>query len=141
MTKLVAKALLFAKEKHAGQVDDDLFDYFVAHVLPVYELVTSIGGNRHMQAAALLHDTLEDTNTTYEELVENFGSTVANLVKELTHEGKPDNIGYYFPHLVSRDAIVIKLADRMSNLMRMDSWPIARQKAYLRKTQFWKMKP
>ena len=91
--------------------------------------------------AAYLHDTLEDTATTYEELKKEFGQRVADLVLELTHEGKKDEFGYYFPRLKSKDAIIIKFADRLSNLSRMDSWDIGRQAQYVSKSRFWKTHP
>ncbi len=101
-------------------------------------IVTTAIDDDEMVAASYLHDTLEDTDTTYEELKREFGERVANLVHEVTHEGQKDNYGYYFPRLKSKDAIIIKLADRINNLTRMDSWDIARQEHYLQKTRFWK---
>ena len=88
--------------------------------------------------AELLHDTIEDTDTTYEELVEEFNKTVADLVMEVTHEGSKDDFGYYFPRLKSKDAILIKFADRLSNLSRMEEWDDTRQKQYLKRSKFWK---
>jgi (p)ppGpp synthase/HD superfamily hydrolase len=57
---------------------------------------------------------------------------------EVTHEESNDNFGYYFPRLKTREGIMIKLADRLSNISRMDSWDIARREHYLKKTKFWK---
>lgn len=136
--ELINRARVFAQAAHEGQKDDDGNDYFTAHLCHAARIVEAAGGSHEMVAAALLHDTLEDTKTTYDELVAEFGADVANLVREMTHEGQKDSYGHYFPNLTSRDAIVIKLADRMSNLLRMDSWSEERQKQYLRKTKFWK---
>lgn len=108
------------------------------HSMRVANLVDKVGGSEEMICAAILHDVVEDTNTTSEEVEREFGPLIAGLVLELTHEGQPDSRGYYFPRLKSRDAIVIKLADRMDNLMRMDKWPKERQQHYLNKTKFWK---
>lgn len=136
---LVDKAINFATQKHAGHLDDDGLDYFSAHLWHVSRIIdTATGGDEEMVAAALLHDTIEDTSTTYEELKEHFGKRIADLVHEVTHEGKKDEYGRYFPRLKTRDGIVLKLADRMSNLLRMDSWPEKRKEQYLRKTKFWK---
>jgi (p)ppGpp synthase/HD superfamily hydrolase len=131
-------AACFAQDAHKGQVDDDGRDYFTAHVLEVARLVSLVGGSTEMVQAAYLHDTLEDTNTTYDDLVFHFGAEVAGLVHEVTHEGTKDEYGYYFPRLKSRDAVVIKLCDRASNLMRFDSWSDERKAQYLRKTRFWR---
>ena len=135
---LINKAWLFAKKAHEGQVDDDGLPYFEAHILHMTSVLRAVGCSDEIIAAGLLHDTVEDCGVDYPCLVMSFGQKVADLVMEVTHEGKPDNHGYYFPRLKSRDAIVIKLADRISNLLRMDSWSTKRQEQYLRNTRFWK---
>jgi (p)ppGpp synthase/HD superfamily hydrolase len=90
-------------------------------------------------AAAYLHDTIEDTIIgTYGTLERMFGKEVADLVMEVTHDGQPDQKGYYFPRLHSQKAIMIKFADRLSNLSRMSSWDQKRKDQYLRKSKFWK---
>lgn len=94
--------------------------------------------NADVICAAYLHDTLEDTDTTYDELVKEFGPRVAELVYEVTQEGSKDNYGYYFPRLKSKDAILIKFADRASNIARMDAWPESRKEQYLNKSKFWR---
>lgn len=138
---IVEKALEFAMEKHRGQVDDDGKPYFHAHVYQVYKILTFLNADETVLAAALLHDTLEDTETTYEELWVEFGHVIADLVMEVTQEGEKDNIGYYFPRLHSQKAVMIKFADRLSNLSRMDAWAPKRREQYLRKSKFWKSEP
>ena len=135
---LVNKAWLFAKQAHEGQLDDDGKSYFNAHCCHVANILRASGCSDEVIAVGLLHDVMEDCEVYYSALVMNFGQVVADLVMEVTHEGTDDSVGYYFPKLHSRDGIMIKLADRMSNLMRMDSWNIARQEHYLKKTRFWK---
>lgn len=132
------RAAEFARLAHKDQVDDDGLHYFDAHLCHVANIVRACTDDSEMVAAAYLHDTIEDQGVTYEQLEKEFGPRVAGLVHELTHEGQKDQYGFYFPRLKSRDAIVLKLADRMSNLMRMDSWPEDRKAQYLRKTKFWK---
>ncbi len=129
---------MFARERHKGQLDDEGKDYFEAHVIKVCNAVKQLTSDTEIILAAILHDTIEDTNTTYEELKEKFGQRVADLVNELTHEGKVDEYGFYFPRLKSKEAIIIKLIDRASNISRMNSWSEQRQKSYLNKTKFWK---
>lgn len=136
--KMEQDAHEFAKEAHKGQVDDDGLSYFEAHLCHVANIIRACTNDSEMVAAAYLHDTIEDAGVQYPVLVAKFGQRVADLVNELTHEGKKDQHGYYFPRLKSRDAIVIKLADRMSNLSRMDVWPRDRQEQYLEKTKFWR---
>lgn len=135
---LTFKARLFAREKHKNQKDDDGKDYFDAHVFQVFSIILRVTDDPDILAASLLHDTLEDTDTTYEELVKEFGKRIADLVLELTHEGQKDSKGYYFPRLKSKDAIMIKFADRLSNLSIINSWTLDRQAQYLRKSKFWK---
>lgn len=134
----LVKAYCFSKNKHKGQLDDCGNDYFESHILQVYGCLTVITNDINVLAASLLHDTIEDTNTTYDEILENFNEDIANLVMEVTHEGKKDNIGFYFPRLKTKRGIMIKFADRLSNISRMDSWNLERQNHYLKKSKFWK---
>lgn len=136
--KKTLKAFIFSRVKHQGQLDDDGLDYFSSHIEQVVRIIQNVTEDQDIISAAYLHDTIEDTDTTYEELVKEFGETVANLVMEVTHEGKKDSKGFYFPRLQSKNAILIKFADRLSNLSRMSSWPLDRQKQYLKKSKFWK---
>ena len=133
----ILKAKIFARDKHKGQLDDMGLDYFETHVAQVVRILHEITDDSDIICAAYLHDTLEDTNTTYDELMENFGVVIADLVNELTHEGKPDNKGFFFPRLKSHKAILIKFADRLSNLSRMQNWNEKRKYQYLRKSKFW----
>lgn len=135
---LQSRAAGFAKMKHAGQVDDEGKDYYFAHLLPVAMIISIVTKNENVIAAAYLHDTVEDTNTTEEELREKFGDTVTDLVMEVTQEGQKDAKGYYFPRLKSKFGIMLKFADRLSNISRMDGWEQERQAHYLKRSKFWK---
>ena len=128
---VIDKARDFAKLKHKGQTDDHGLDYFTSHLEQVVALVKLITNDEEMIATAYLHDTIEDTKTTYQELIKEFGIDIAGLVYELTHDGKKDTYGYYFPRLNSRRAIVIKFADRLSNLSRTSAWGDKRRCKYL----------
>jgi len=132
------RAYSFSEKKHECQLDDCGKDYFIEHVLKVGLLICKLTIDPDVRAAALLHDTIEDTDTTYEELLETFNKRVADLVMEVTHEGCKDHYGYYFPRLKTKEAILIKLVDRASNVSRMGSWSNQRQQNYLDKTKFWK---
>jgi (p)ppGpp synthase/HD superfamily hydrolase len=137
MNVLIEKARLFALKKHKNQKDDLGLPYFF-HVEQVARIVEVVTQDPQIIASAYLHDTLEDTKTTFQELEKEFGLKIANLVYEVTHEGKKDRYGYYFPRLKSKEAILIKFADRLSNLSRMSCWSKKRQEQYLRKSKFWK---
>jgi len=134
---IVEKASLFAMTKHKGQKDDDGRPYYY-HLSQVAGIIKELTFNPNLVASAYLHDTIEDTNTTYEELVKEFGKEISDWVMEVTHEGKKDNYGYWFPRLKTKEGILLKFADRLSNLSRMDCWNKQRQDQYLRKSKFWK---
>ena len=136
---LLEEAASFAKTAHLGQLDDEGKDYYTTHILQVVEILKSVTDDPIVLAAAYLHDTIEDTIIgTYGILERMFGKEVADLVMEVTHDGQPDQKGYYFPRLHSQKAIMIKFADRLSNLSRMSSWDQKRKDQYLRKSKFWK---
>jgi len=140
MSKLVDKALEYSSEKHKGQLDDQGRPYFYAHVVQVYGILNEITSDEETLCAGLLHDIIEDAGVTYEELVHEFNKEIADIVMELTHNGDRE-VGYYFPALRSRRAVLIKFADRLSNLSRMDEWPGDRQEEYLEISRFWPTEP
>ena len=82
----IKKAFLFAQEKHKNQRRKNGKPY-ITHPLNVLDKIIKYKKSHNIDTliiSALLHDTLEDTNTTYYELVNNFGQEVASLVLELT---------------------------------------------------------
>jgi GTP diphosphokinase / guanosine-3',5'-bis(diphosphate) 3'-diphosphatase len=139
---LVDKALEFASERHKGQLDDQGRPYFFAHVVQVYGILIDVSDDTEILCAGLLHDVLEDTNTTYEELRNVFTPNIAEIVKMVTHE-KHSKV---FPNLNSTDeynvlfhkAVLVKFADRLSNLSRMESWSDAKRREYINSSIFWK---
>lgn len=140
MTRLVDKALEFASEKHKGQLDDQGRPYFFAHIVQVHSILNDVTDDIETLCAGILHDVLEDTPTKYDDLVHEFNKPIADLVNELTQEGDHET-GYYFPRLHTKKAVMVKFADRLSNLSRMDDWPGDRQQRYLEMSTFWKNEP
>ncbi len=140
MIRLVDKALEFASEKHKGQQDDQGRPYFFAHIVQVHSILKDVTDDVEILCAGILHDILEDTPTKYEDLIHEFTKSIADLVFELTQEGDWKT-GYYFPRLNSKKAVIVKFADRLSNLSRMYDWPGDRQQTYLEMSQFWKTEP
>jgi GTP pyrophosphokinase len=127
------KALTFASEKHEGQTRDN-GDPFVLHPIKVGQiLITVTPDDDNLIAAGVLHDTLEDTDTTYDELVTNFNEDVASLVQEVTKSGYNT-----FPDLKTRRGVMLKFADRLANLSTIDEWSPEEQQRYLDKSKFWK---
>ena len=119
-----ASALHFAAKAHQGQTRSDGSDY-INHPERVAEIVKKFKKSHNLDAlisAAFLHDTVEDTGTTHEDLVALFGGLVASLVKELTSDkGEIDKVGkkeYLSQKMakMSSWALVVKLADRLDNV-------------------------
>jgi len=140
LSRLEDKALEFASIKHEGQLDDQGRPYFFAHIIQVYSLLKDVTDDEETLCAGILHDILEDTDTTYEELVHEFNKVIADLVLELTYQGDRET-GRYFPLLSSHKAIIVKFADRLSNLVRMVDWPGNWQQDYLKNSVFWPKDP
>lgn len=122
----VAIAMNVSMSAHAGQVRKYTGDPYWRHCLAVYDLVKEWGGTEDMLCAALLHDTLEDTELTEAAIAQTFGPSVLELVLELTDEYTSEN----YPGLnreqrkqreaerlarCSLEARVIKLADMEDN--------------------------
>ncbi len=119
----IIKAYEFAKEKHKDQKRKTGEPYII-HPLNVALILSDLGMDTETVIAGLLHDTLEDTETTYEEIKENFGETVANLVEGVTKIGKirykSDQAENYRKLIIAtaKDprVIILKLADRLDNM-------------------------
>jgi guanosine-3',5'-bis(diphosphate) 3'-pyrophosphohydrolase len=142
----VLQAAHFAAEKHSHQKrKGSAGEPYINHLIEVAELVAASIPEPDMNLiiAALLHDTIEDTATTQEELIHRFGSDVADLVAEVTddktllkHERKRLQIETA-PKKSAR-AQVIKLADKISNLRAIlysppADWDLQRKQEYF----FW----
>ena len=125
----IEDVLRFATEKHKGQKRDGGEDYIshpirVAKIVDEYKAKNSLN-KKVLIAAALLHDTLEDTYTSYNEIVDNFGEIVASIVMELTTAkygckiiGKAQYLAEKMQFMTNY-ALFIKLADRLDNLCDM----------------------
>jgi GTP diphosphokinase / guanosine-3',5'-bis(diphosphate) 3'-diphosphatase len=136
-------AAAFASFKHRNQrrKDADSTPY-INHPLALAEVLARDGGVRDpvVLVAALLHDTIEDTETSEQELVEQFGAEVASIVAEVTDDkGLPKAVRKqrqveHAPHL-SAGARLVKLADKTCNLRDVHSappagWSLERRQEY-----------
>lgn len=130
-------AMVFATIAHKGQVCDSGKGYMEDHILPVVNLLKQITDDKDIITAGYLHDTLEDTPIIYDELKTKFGICVAELVKEVTNK-QIYGVKDFFPNLWSKKAIIIKFADRLQNISRMEPWSNKRQQRYLDRSKFWK---
>ena len=121
------KALEYATKKHEGQKRDGIVpEPYINHPIRVANLVEKyMKKNEKMEdykTAAILHDTLEDTDATYEEEVELVGEDIANIVLNLTNDrNKIEEVGkavYLADKMVNMDdnTLVVKLCDRYDNV-------------------------
>ena len=136
MIHLLDRAASFGYKKHKGQLDDDGKPYF-EHCCQVVDLLQYVTFDEDILCAAYLHDTIEDCGVLYSEIKEKFNKRIADLVLEVTHDDFGDK-GHTFPRLHSKEGIMIKFADRLSNISRMSNWDKERQEHYLRRSKFWK---
>lgn len=131
MSDMTNKAQLQATEKHIDQIDDDGQPHY-EHCAKVVKILSAVRPNdENLIIAGWLHDTIEDVGMTREDIEDFYNADVADLVWQVTKvDGK-------FPNLHSRRAIILKFADRLHNISRMDAWDDKRQQAYLDKSRFW----
>lgn len=114
--------LKFAYAKHLHQ-KRKTGEPFIFHPTRVFILAEKFTQDKAVLSAALLHDLIEDTDTTIEEIRENFGENVADLVTELTlpkglKHGDHSKASYLSKSIIklSDDALLLKLCDRLDNL-------------------------
>ena len=124
--EIVKRAYEYADTLHKGQMRQSGEPY-ISHPLNVAYILAEMHADRDTICAGLLHDTLEDTKVTKEEIVENFNSDVANLVDVVTKMSKMNFSSKEDQNLantrkiitgITTDVrtIIIKLADRLHNM-------------------------
>lgn len=136
------RAAQFAAVRHRGQRRKRGEVPYVNHVLGVARWVSEIGGVRDpiTLIAAVLHDTIEDTDTSREELEREFGVEVADVVVEVSDDpslSKVERKRAQIEHApqLSHRARVLKLADKLDNLRDLaaappESWSPSRVRGY-----------
>jgi guanosine-3',5'-bis(diphosphate) 3'-pyrophosphohydrolase len=140
---IILRALDFAARKHRDQrrKDADATPYINHPIQLAGVLVNEAGVDRaEVIVAAILHDTVEDTQTTPEELAREFGPAVAGLVMEVTDDkslSKAERKRLQIEHAghLSPGARLVKLADKICNLRDMSAappadWDVARRREY-----------
>lgn len=126
-TPQIKKAIEFAARKHHGQMRVEIEPLpYVTHLFSVALLVAEDGAHDDVVTAALLHDSLEDTDTTREEIVQAFNEHVALLVEAVTEikEREGTEVGWkerktaYLANLETApdDAVIIATADKVDNI-------------------------
>jgi guanosine-3',5'-bis(diphosphate) 3'-pyrophosphohydrolase len=141
--RTLVDAIAFAADKHRRQRRKDAeASPYINHPIALARVLTVEAGlsDSILLAAAVLHDTLEDTETSYEELRERFGANVASVVLEVSDDKtlpKEERKRLQIEHAahISRRAKLVKLADKICNVRDVASspphgWPLERRREY-----------
>ena len=144
-SEIVRKAKAYSREKHEGQIRKfENKPYFihpkrVAHILYQFKESKNID---LLVAVCYLHDVVEDTTTTIQDIKKEFGSFIANLVKELTSDAsRIEEVGkeeYLARKMIAMSsyALSIKLADRLDNVNRLQWQPKSFSDKYIKQTRY-----
>jgi GTP pyrophosphokinase len=137
---LIKRAYQYADDKHAGILRKSGEPY-IHHLIEVAFILASLQGGPHTIAAGFLHDVVEDTDVTVEDLKQVFNEDIASLVESLTNiqrlklsHRKPEDFAAEDHRKIflgmARDirVIIIKLADRLHNMRTLESLSPTRQK-------------
>ena len=115
-------AIVFAAQKHGRQVRKGTGIPYITHPMAACKNLTEWGVDDDIAIAGILHDTLEDTDTTYDELASRFGKRVADMVA-FCSEVKADDWRTRKQHTIDLirtsddlDAMTVSLADKLANL-------------------------
>jgi guanosine-3',5'-bis(diphosphate) 3'-pyrophosphohydrolase len=137
-TQLLFAAFTYADSAHNSQMRKDGSPY-ITHPLAVAEIVADLELDTDSIIAAMLHDTIEDTGATHEEIAKMFGSTVADLVEGVTkltrvqytskEEEQMENLRKMLMAM-AKDirVILIKICDRLHNMRTMEYQSARKQK-------------
>src|SRR5215210_7745012 len=142
--ELVERAFVFSCERHADQRRASGED-FIVHPIGVAKICAGMRLDTATLCAALLHDTVEDTSASLDEVREEFGDEIAQLVDGLTKlsgvtfQSRDDRQAENYRKMMvamARDirVILIKLADRLHNMRTIGSMPKAKQHDKARET-------
>ena len=140
----VRVAIEFSRTAHQGQMRQS-GDPYISHPIAVARILTPLHIDAQAIIAALLHDVVEDTDTTTEQVAEKFGKPVAELVDGLSKldkiqfETREDAQAENFRKMLlamARDVrvILIKLADRLHNMRTLDSMTLDKRQRIARET-------
>ena len=126
-TTLLDRAIVFAVKAHAGTERRGKGFPYIVHPMEAVEIVATITPDQELLAAAALHDTVEDTNVTIEQIRAEFGDRIASLVgaeTDLVIEGQSEQDSWHDRKRAaidrlskaSRDAKIVAMGDKLSNM-------------------------
>ena len=134
--KKIEEAYLFARDKHQGQMRRSGVPY-ITHPVAVAIILANLGAGPSTLIAALLHDVVEDTDATLEDITKMYGKEVAQLIDGVTKLSKieftiePSQADNHQKMLIAmaKDirVILIKIADRLHNMRTLESMPQDKQ--------------
>jgi GTP diphosphokinase / guanosine-3',5'-bis(diphosphate) 3'-diphosphatase len=140
---LVQKAMEYATQQHHGQSrKDEANTPYINHPIALADLLMNFAGitDTNVIVAALLHDTVEDTDSTVEDIEELFGTAIRNIVIEVTDDKSlpsPERKRLQIEHAanISYEAKLVKLADKICNLRDIITrppvkWSLQRKQEY-----------
>ena len=142
--ELIEQAIVYAREKHKDQKRKDGSPYII-HPLAVAEIVAEMGLDTESILASILHDCIEDTDASHDDIAKLFGHTVAELVEGVTkltkanfsttEQAQMENLRKMFMAM-SKDirVVLIKIADRLHNMRTMQYQSPAKQIIKCRET-------
>jgi guanosine-3',5'-bis(diphosphate) 3'-pyrophosphohydrolase len=141
--KTLIAAVAFAAHKHRNQRRKDAeASPYINHPISLANVLANEGGieDERTLVAAILHDTIEDTETTEQELTKEFGADVAGIVIEITDDkslpkAERKRLQVVHASTISRRAKLVKLADKICNLRDVAGnppadWPLKRRQEY-----------
>ena len=142
---IVEKAYQFAMQRHAGQMRAS-GDPYLSHLLETAHIVAEMRLDAVPVAAALLHDTIEDTDATVEQITKEFGEQVAHIVEGVSkiskidfvsrEERQAENVRKMVLAMVDDIRVVlIKLADRLHNMRTLEYLPGERREKIAQETR------
>lgn len=134
MGGIIGRAKDYATNAHRGQTRTDGSD-FINHPAQTAQILKQITDDPNLIAAGWLHDTIEDCEwITHETIRDEFNEDIADLVQAVTYSGHYNT----FPGLKdNRRAVLLKFADRLSNLSDMAGWNDKKRSKYILKSMFW----
>ena len=126
-TGLLDRAIIFAVNAHAGTERRGKGFPYIVHPMEAVEIVATITPDQELLAAAALHDTVEDTDVTIEQIRAEFGDRIASLVgaeTDLVIEGQSEQDSWHDRKRAaidrlskaSRDAKIVAMGDKLSNM-------------------------
>ncbi|XP_053952430.1 guanosine-3',5'-bis(diphosphate) 3'-pyrophosphohydrolase MESH1 [Anastrepha ludens] len=141
-TAKLMQGLQFAASKHRTQRRKDNETPYINHPINVATILAVEGGisDETVLIAALLHDTVEDTDTTFEEIETQFGAEICGIIREVTDDKSLEKqerkrLQIEQAATSSIKAKLVKLADKLDNLRDLDrklpiGWSLERQEQY-----------